>query len=606
MCEPRLVKRSSSVITAKLTGAAHMFLSLGLVASAGCDTDRIERATSPARATIRPATANHTMAVSPVAVWAAETDSSLWSVLAERDSAAAIGLKTPGSAKGVERGRVLMSVPQWRAMIAKLVRQPGVEILAVDSVHLPVVRLKILDSDALSRIRRLPFVDYLEPALSDVTYASGGCVYSSSTGSSGSGSSSGGDNPFSEPLASIQSTNGIDKVSEKFLLMNIDRARRLSTGTGVTVGITDTGLDADAPSEFSGGNFSAGESSGRTLALWTTTGTMTPTCSHGTRISGLVGAPRNGQGVIGAAYKANIVSVYQDDGENPSVQAAALAIHIAATQGSKVVVMAWGELHWYDVISNEIDNHFYNDDVLFVGAAGTCILGSACPNFNSAVFPSMKEEVLSVTGAATDGSRPTNMYDYGAKSGVVAYTNLATTGLRTSTIVNLSGSSAATGVVGGVAALVRARYPSMTARQAMDQIIHTAGINCSAPSAWHDQMINAYAAVGGFCPLRMQGPRLVTFYSGESDTKDVTYYVTMSGGSGNYSVRWMTGETTTSITQSYHVSDAYLPQREVWVEVRDLGDSDPYQRTTAYVRVLDNTGQGGGGCTPVPPQFTCD
>lgn len=101
-----------------------------------------------------------------------------------------------------------------------------------------------------------------------------------------------------------------------------------------------------------------------------------PACSHGTRIAGLATAPRYGSSIVGAAYRANLYSVHQADSENPDVENAGLAIHDAVVNGhARVVIMAWGEEHWYDNVANEITYHCYNDDVMFVGAAGTCPLG---------------------------------------------------------------------------------------------------------------------------------------------------------------------------------------------------------------------------------------
>lgn len=68
-----------------------------------------------------------------------------------------------------------------------------------------------------------------------------------------------------------------------------------------------------------------------------------PACSHGTRIAGLATAPRDGSSIVGAAYRANLYSVYQADSENPDVENAGLAIHDAVVNGhARVVIMAWG------------------------------------------------------------------------------------------------------------------------------------------------------------------------------------------------------------------------------------------------------------------------
>jgi hypothetical protein len=344
-----------------------------------------------------------------------------------------------------------------------------------------------------------------------------------------------------------------DLVADVYPSMGILNAWNLTTGAGTTVGVTDTGLDTDGSSEFSAANFASGQSAGRSLTyIWSDMPSPTPTCSHGTRIAGLVAAPKNGNSTVGVAYRANLIADYQADGENPDVGFAADAIVSVSSAGARVVVMAWGEANWYDVVANAISYYYYNYDVMFVGAAGTCPIGGYCPNMDSAVFPAEMEEVLAVSGANHDGSRPGDMYNWGSKSGVLAYTNLATTGMRTSTIVNIAGSSGATGLIGGVAALVRARNSGLTNRQVMDHIIQTSGSRCGAPNAWRLDMVNASAAVGGPCVWSLVGP--VTYYIndpvlGTNPITDVSAFVDrysagglFVGGSGNYHVDWVLGQ----------------------------------------------------------------
>lgn len=573
-----------------ICGARRMrrFASLPVfLAVAACDD--ATRVAAPMQAAIPPSFQGASES-SSARRWSQLSDSALFHTIANRGSVAVVGLRSTYDERGVVRGRVVLSSLQWRNAIAAVMSLEGIEVLNVDSTHLPVVKLRMRDVEALSRLRKLTTVEYVEPELIKPLYAS-------TCGSS--------DADYADELISISSPSGTDHVSWKFRAMNIDRAWRYSTGNEVTVGITDTGLDLlDAASDVGPNHFATGQSVGRSFAQETLFDDFV-TCSHGTRIAGVAVAPLNGRSVVGAAYKSNLYSVFQDDGVWPNTSRAAQAIHLAATTGlAKVIVMAWAEVNWYDNISNEIDAHFYQDDVVFVGAAGTCPWDSdSCPSPSSPMFPASKGEVLAVTGAAGDGSRPDKMYDVGDKwAAVTAYTDLATTGLGTTTIKNISGSSGATGVVGGIAALVRSRYPSESASWVMTRLRTTSGINCSAPVAWRNLMVHAFAAVGGFCPSRIMGATLAEFYSDDPDGRWETYSVSVSGGVGPYAVRWMTGETSTSIQQWFHPSqDGEL--RHIWVELQDLGSVDPAIRNEVYVRVLDLTGDED--CTPVPPAITC-
>lgn len=547
-------------------------------------------------------------APSGTARWADQPDSALWQVLIERDTLLAIGIKAPGTDRGVARGRPVVNRGSWLAAISAIARDSGAVLVRADSTHLPVVRVRVKSLPALSRIRRLPFVDYAEPALMRPVFASGdGCNYSESVGSGdGSASSGGGASTYGEPLIAIPSSSGApDYMAAKLRNLYIDRAWAFSTGAGTVLGVTDTGLDTDYPSEFNSSFFATGESVGRWLAYLTLKDHYTPHCSHGTRIAGIASAPRNGRNVVGVAYGANVYAVYQADGEVPDAFDAATAIHFAIEAGgSRVVVMAWGELTWYDQVSNEIDAHYYVDDVMFVGAAGTCPFGTYCPHMETAVFPAEKEEVLAVSGANGDGSRPSNNYDFGSKSGVIAYTDVATTGLQTTSIVNLSGSSGATGLAGGVAALVRARYPGMTNRAVMDRLITTSGWGrCGAPRAWRDNMVNAVAAVGGMCNSSPQGEGLtnygdglVSFYGPDSPPKTIYLTATQTSDAQAIEYYWWDGtigRTTQIVIWPRDAGSEYL--QSVSVRATDLATGQVFYRTT-NIRV--RTGIGDGPCKP--------
>jgi len=191
---------------------------------------------------------------------------------------------------------------------------------------------------------------------------------------------------------------------------------------------------------------------------------------------------------------------------------------------------------------------------------------------------------------------------------VLAFTNLATTGLHTDAIVNIAGSSGATGITGGIATLVRSRYPSMTNRDVMNRLMNTSGRACRgiyAP-AWRDALVNAYAALGGICISGdFVGPSQVIFYPGSRVDSVITYSVHVTEGIGPISIRWMTGETTSSIQYHFHPYDASPIPIQVYADIQDLGTSNPVVRKKMDVHVIDNTGTGGGGGTCRPPMLHC-
>lgn len=517
----------------------------------------------------------------------AMSDTAVWNAIRETDSTVVIAFKDPGTERGMSRGRVTVSPQRWRAAARELAQNSEVQLVSVDTMRYPMVRVKPSSLGALQRIRQLPFVDYVEPNLLRVSLASGdGCDWGSS----------GGDSPFQDPELILPSG---DKVAATYgpTGMNVPNAWLLATGFGVTIGVIDTGLGS-GNGEFVGSTFSSGQSTGRTLKVLQD---GAPSCSHGTRIAALATAPMNGSSTAGVAYRSSLIAIWHGDGEtSPTGLVSAAAVDIAADSGARVIVMAFGFIpgitDYSETLSDVIDYNYYQRDVMFVGAAGTCPGSSSCPQMESAVFPAFKEEVLAVTGANSDGTRHPTNYNYGAKSGVIAYTGLATVGL-VSGILTINGSSASTGFIGGAAALIRQRYPTLSARGVMDQLIKTGGASCGAPSVWRDALVNVAAAVGAPCILRFLGTLTVTNTANAEDywalvrrTVVVNAPPMGFGGSGTYNAQWTTRpeQVITSSTEG-NVTDGsgntYWQSRKS-IRFLPAWDGLPY-RTVVAMSVVD-------------------
>ncbi len=269
---------------------------------------------------------------------------------------------------------------------------------------------------------------------------------------------------------------------------------------------------------------------------------------------------------------------------------------------AKVITMAWGSVTGSDLISDAIDNAYYSYDVLLVGAAGTCFGGSSdCPRMGSAVFPASKGEVLAASGSNWNGTRPTDNYDWGSKvEGVLSYTQLATVGFGVGSPEELSGSSAPTGVIGGVAALVRSRYPTINNSSAVNRILNSLGDKChDAPPQWRNSMVNAVAAVGGPCASHISGPSAVgpiTYPAQQSVT--ATFTVTASGdNSANYTYSWSNGSHGSSISYTFWANNGVSYTLPVDVVVTDPSTGVYALRTiNVYVNVFYNQCGHGGEC----------
>jgi hypothetical protein len=149
-------------------------------------------------------------------------DRDLWSHIAFSDGRAVVGLRAPGAARGVWRGEVLVdraTAGQARQAVA---RHPGVTLVAADDV-LPVVDVAIASFEAFQKLRRLPMVDYIEPARArgDVAQwgAVGGCGW-----------------PGAWDGEALASTPAGDRYSARFDAMAIPAAWNVPTADGAPAG----------------------------------------------------------------------------------------------------------------------------------------------------------------------------------------------------------------------------------------------------------------------------------------------------------------------------------------------------------------------------------
>lgn len=414
--------------------------------------------------------------------WLDKGDAELWRVIEQGGGRAVVGLKAPGANRGVYRGRVLMDRARWQKSQRALASTAGVRVEKVDDL-LPIVEVTLANRGALAELRKLGSVDYVEPVmrLDDLNAFAG-------VGGCGWGSAWTGDR--------VTTSSG-DIYSARFTAMGIPSAWSLSQGAGVTVGLVDTGLSS-GQAQFTS-TFATGQSTGRTIRILKvpSQGSVYDECGHGTRMAGIIAAPWDGRSVGGIAYKANLVSVRHASGVAAvSSSDARESVRMAVQNGARIVVMAWESLNWFWQVSDEIEYWHYSQPVLFLGAAGTSGCGDGILDSN-VVFPADMPEVMAVTGITYPGGGVPCGIHRGSDVEITAYLSVPSTGQTTGDVVEMGGSSNATAVVGGIAALVWSRNPTLT-RDQLRTRLQRAGANY--PTRHSEQgygLINAYRAVTG-------------------------------------------------------------------------------------------------------------
>ncbi len=399
-------------------------------------------------------------------VWRAKSDSALWASIS-RGGIAVVGLRAPGTNRGVVKGRVVIDECEQRSAERAVANLPGLAIVSRDN-RLPILLIRIEDDAALARLRRMPEVDYIE---ADRDYSIPAWrVYQSTCRGAG----------FRGQQITVSPG---DQFGGRANEHQIVQAWAQSNGSGVTIGLVDTGADPVQPQLH--GEFDDGMSVGRTATDSYTRGSdYYDNCGHGTQMAGIMTAPRDGRNVVGVAWGANLLSVRaQDDpwADFFSVTQTRLGIAQAASR-TRLVVLGFGTPgEGYSSIEDEIASWYYNADRLFVAPSGN--FPNWCPPFECRVdvmFPARLSTVTAVTSTKCEDCIWGDEVDYHGHSG-----NPTTGAINIGhpEISSSSKTSGATAVIGGILALVWSKYPSFSRQQVLQKINSCGGSSQGAPNA---------------------------------------------------------------------------------------------------------------------------
>ena len=185
--------------------------------------------------------------------------------------------------------------------------------------------------------------------------------------------------------------------------------------------------------------------------------------THGTAITGLAAATTDNEiGMAGAGFRSRYLPVKIFKSEDNTFSNGYEAIVYAADQGCQVINLSWGSEDAYSQFAQDIINYVVLvKDAVVVAAAG-----------NSGKFeyyyPASYENVLSVTNSDnSDKKNSAATYNYLVDL-IAPGTDVFTT-KNEDLYMTTSGSSFSSPLVAGAAALVRAKYPALTATQVMER-----------------------------------------------------------------------------------------------------------------------------------------
>jgi type VII secretion-associated serine protease mycosin len=239
----------------------------------------------------------------------------------------------------------------------------------------------------------------------------------------------------------------------------------LSTGRGVTVAVIDSGVRAThvdlVGQVLEGKNFVTGGNGQRDIS----------SDGHGTGVASLIAAhghgPGNSEGIIGLAPGAKILPLAVDPESSQGAQQIADAIRYAVDHGAGVINIS---------IAGPGDSAVEQSAVAYAEAHNVVVVaGSGNDGIQADNYPASFPGVISVGGADQNGAIWSGS-DFGPHLVLVApATGIVSDNKGSDTQYGIGdGTSYATAYVSAAAALVRAKFPDLTAGQVINRLIRTA------------------------------------------------------------------------------------------------------------------------------------
>ncbi|MNE12450.1 Thermophilic serine proteinase precursor [compost metagenome] len=206
-----------------------------------------------------------------------------------------------------------------------------------------------------------------------------------------------------------------------------------------------------------------------------------PDAGHGSHVAGIIAAARNnGIGMNGVADHVKIMAVRAVPNGDERDKDVANAIRYAVDNGAKVINMSFGKSYDYDKkVVDEAVKYAASKDVLLIHAAGNDASNNDTVgnypnrNFIGGGTASNWIEVGALSWKGGDES-VANFSNYGKKTvdvfapGVDIYSTVPFSKYKSN-----SGTSMASPVVAGIAAVIRSYYPKLTAEQVKTVIVNS-------------------------------------------------------------------------------------------------------------------------------------
>jgi type VII secretion-associated serine protease mycosin len=248
--------------------------------------------------------------------------------------------------------------------------------------------------------------------------------------------------------------------------LDLATAHQVTRGEGVTVAIIDSGVDATHP------DLRDNVLPGIDLIEPDNADAWTPE-DHGTLVAGVLAGHGHGtgdaDGVLGVAPGAKILPIRAssdaDEDEQPTSHLVADGVRHAVDGGAGVISISLSSEH------SDVDEHA----IAAARRAGVVVVAAAGnrPDADAVTFPASLPTVIAVGGVGQDG----DLAEFSVTGPEVLVTapgdEIVTTRPGDEYAV-ASGTSFAAPIVAGAAALVRSRFPDLTADEVIHRLVTTA------------------------------------------------------------------------------------------------------------------------------------
>jgi membrane-anchored mycosin MYCP len=269
--------------------------------------------------------------------------------------------------------------------------------------------------------------------------------------------------------------------------LDFTSAWKITRGNGVTVAVVDSGINQSHP-----------QLAGRVANSIDLTATHNTDCyGHGTQVAGIIAAKdeRNGANpmpFVGVAPDVRLISIKVQAGETSTYGGTLLAkgIERAVQEGADIINVSAYNTDF--PLLRQAVRDAQRHDVLIVAAAGNT--DPQKRDNEQAAYPASYAGVLSVGALGPSGplasfSNTSSKVDVSAPGDAI----ISTSG--DGYVGDLQGTSYSAPYVTGIAALIKANRPGLTAQQIMNRIIATATASGDVGSGSGAGMVDPYAAL---------------------------------------------------------------------------------------------------------------